>query len=67
MIAAVETTDPQGATQIQSMDRPLVFTNQCFKTKENNLSIAEVTEVIASSTKSFDDVLESVIVRIQAP
>ena len=63
MIAAVETTDPQGATQIQSMDRPLVFTNQCFKTKENNLSIAKVTEVIASSTTSFDDALESGIAR----
>jgi hypothetical protein len=49
------------------MDRPLVFTNQCFKTKKNNLSIAKVTEVIESSTKSFDDALEIGIARIQAP
>ncbi len=67
MIAAVETTDPQGATQIQSMDRPLIYTSRCFKTKENNLGMAKVTEVIASSTKSFDDALESGIARIQAP
>ncbi|MFB0929762.1 MAG: dodecin domain-containing protein [Ascidiaceihabitans sp.] len=31
------------------------------------MSIAKVTEVIASSTKSFDDALESGIARIQAP
>ena len=62
MIATVETTNTQGTTHIIQGSAP-EFLKPIFKSKENTMSIAKVTEVIASSTKSFDDALESGIAR----
>ena len=56
MIATVETTNTQGITHTIDGSAP-EFLKPIFKSKENTMSIAKVTEVIASSTKSFNQVI----------
>ena len=62
MIATVETAITSGTTRTINGSAP-DFPKPIFKSKENTTSIAKVTEVIASATKSFDDALESGITR----
>ena len=62
MIAIVELAIISGTPRTINGSAP-DFPKPIFKSKEDTTSIAKVTEVIATATKSFDDALEGGITR----